>query len=149
LPLFNVRTMRDVIDADVGNARLTTVLLLGFAALALLMAAIGVFGVTAYSVAQRTHEFGIRMALGANRGRVLGLVVRRELAACVAGIAIGVAGAVLLSSLLESLLYRVTARDPLTLSIAAMVLLAVTIAACMMPALRATRVNPVAALRIE
>jgi len=149
LPLFNVRTMSQIIDADVGNARLTMVLLIGFAALALLMAAIGVFGVTAYSVSQRTHELGIRMALGANRGSVLGLVVRQEMTACLIGIAIGVLGALALSSLLESLLYGVTARDTFTLTVAAVVLLAVTMLACVLPALRATRVDPMSALRIE
>lgn len=149
LPLFNVRTMDQIIDADVGNARLTMVLLLGFAALALLMAAIGVFGITAYSVSQRTHELGIRMALGANRGSVLGLVVRQEMGACLAGIVIGVAGAFFLSSLLQSLLVGVGARDAGTLTISAAVLLGVTTAACVIPAARATRVDPATALRLE
>jgi putative ABC transport system permease protein len=136
-----------VIDADVGNARLTMVLLLGFAALALLMAAIGVFGVTAYSVSQRTHEVGIRMALGARRSSVLALVLRQEMTACVIGIAAGVGGALLLSSLLQSLLFGVAARDSATLSTAALVLFLVTLAACVLPALKATRVDPVTALR--
>jgi len=149
LPLFNIQTMDRIIDAAIGNERVTMVFLIGFAALALLMAAIGVFGVTAYSVSQRTHELGIRMALGANRGSVLRLVVRQEMTACFTGIVIGVGGAVLLSSLLESLLFGVQARDTLTLSIAAVVLLAVTMIACVIPALRATRVDPVTALRIE
>jgi putative ABC transport system permease protein len=149
LPLFNIRTMDQIVGAAVGNERLTMVFLMGFAALALLMAAVGVFGVTAYAVSQRTHELGIRMALGADRGSVLSLVVRQEMAACVAGIAVGAIGAFFLASLLESLLYGVTARDSVTLSIAAIVLLAVTIVACVIPALRATRVDPVTALRIE
>jgi putative ABC transport system permease protein len=133
----------------VGNARLTMVLLIGFAALALLMAAIGVFGVTAYSVSRRTHELGVRMALGAPRSNVLGLVLRQELSACVIGIAIGVTGASFLSSLLQSLLFGVTARDTLTLSAASLVLLIVTTMACLIPASRATRVDPATALRIE
>ena len=149
LPLFNIQTMNQVVDAAIGNERLTMVFMIGFAALALLMAAIGVFGVTAYSVSQRTHELGIRMALGANRGSVLGLVVRQEMAACLGGIAIGVIGALLLSSLLGSLLYGVASRDAVTLSTAAIVLLGVTMVACVIPALRATRVDPVTALRIE
>jgi putative ABC transport system permease protein len=149
LPLFNVRTMEQIVDADVGNARLTMVLLIGFAALALLIAAIGVFGVTAYSVAQRTHELGIRMALGADRGNVLGLVLRQEMSACLAGIGLGIIGAFFMTSLLESLLYRVASRDALTMSIAAVVLLAVTIVACLIPAVRATQVDPVTALRID
>jgi len=149
LPVFNIQTMNDAVDAAIGNERLTMVLLIGFAALALLMAAIGVFGVTAYSVSQRTHELGIRMALGANRGNVMALVLRQEMGACLIGIAVGVIGAALLSSLLKSLLFGVTARDTLTLSIAAVVLLGVTMIACVIPARRATRVDPVTALRLE
>ena len=149
LPLFNVRTMAEVIDADVGSTRLTMVLLIGFAALALLMAAIGVFGVTAYSVAQRTHELGLRMALGANRSSVLALVLRQEMSACLVGIALGLIGAAALSTLLESLLVGVAPRDPVTLATAALVLLAVTMAACFVPAHRATRVDPLTALRLD
>ena len=122
------------------------VLLMGFAALALLMAAIGVFGVTAYSVSQRTHELGVRMALGANPASVLALVLRQEMSACLIGIVAGVVGALFLASLLESLLFGVTARDTVTLSVAAVVLLVVTTIACLIPARRATRVDPVTAL---
>jgi predicted permease len=149
LPLFNIRTMDQVIEGSIGNERLTMVMLIGFASLALLMAAIGVFGVTSYSVSQRTHELGIRMALGANRGSVLALVLRQEMGACLVGIAAGVIGALMLATLLESLLFGVTARDSITLSIAAVVLLAVTAIACLIPAQRATRVDPVTALRLE
>lgn len=149
IPLNGISTMNEVIEAGVGNERLTMVLLIGFAALALLIAAIGVFGVTAYSVSQRTHELGVRMALGARPNGVLALVLRQELGVCVAGIAIGGAGALLLGSLLESLLFGVTARDGVTLSISAGVLLAVTAVACLIPALRATRVDPVTALRLD
>jgi putative ABC transport system permease protein len=149
VPLFNVRTMDQVIDVSIGNERLTTVLMMGFAGLALLMAGIGVFGVTAYSVSQRTHELGIRMALGANRGSVLALVLRQEMAACLMGIAAGILGAFFLASLLESLLFGVTARDGATLLVAAIVLLAVTAIACLIPAHRATRIDPVRALRLE
>ena len=125
------------------------VLLLGFAGLALLMAAIGVFGVTAYSVTQRTHELGVRMALGARPSSVLALVLRQEMGACLIGIVVGIAGAWLMSSLLESLLFGVTSRDTLTLSIASLVLLVVTAVACLIPARRATRVDPVTALRLD
>jgi putative ABC transport system permease protein len=149
LPLFNVQTMNQVIDAGIGNERLTMVLMMGFGALALLMAAIGVFGVTAYSVAQRTHELGVRMALGARPSSVLSLVLRQELGVCLIGIVAGVAGALALSSLLESLLFGVTSRDTLTLSISALVLLLVTVLACIIPARRATNVDPAIALRIE
>lgn len=149
LPLFNIQSMDRIVEAAIGNERLTMVLLIGFAALALLMAAIGVFGVTAYSVSQRTHEVGIRIALGADRGGVLALVLRQEIGACLGGIAIGVVGAFFLASLLESLLYGVTARDATTLSIAAVVLFTVTIVACVIPARRATRVDPMTALRLD
>jgi putative ABC transport system permease protein len=149
LPLFNIQTMASVIESSVGNERLTMVMLIGFAALALLMAAIGVFGVTAYSVSQRTHELGIRMALGANRGSVLGLVLRQELTVCLGGIAVGIAGALFVGSLLESLLFGVTPRDSVTLSVAAVVLLTVTLVACLIPARRATRVDPMTALRLD
>jgi predicted permease len=149
LPLFNIQTMGEVIDAGIGNERLTMMLLLGFAGLALLMAAIGVFGVTAYSVTQRTHELGVRMALGARPSSVLALVLRQEMGACLIGIAVGIAGAWLMSSLLESLLFGVTSRDTMTLSIASLVLLVVTAVACLIPARRATRVDPVTALRLD
>ncbi len=149
VPLFNVRTMDQVIDVSIGNERLTMVLMIGFAALALLMAAIGVFGVTAYSVSQRTHELGIRMALGARRSSVLALVLRQEMSACVIGIVVGGIGAMLLGSLLESLLFGVAARDAATVSTAALVLLVVTAIACVIPARRATRVDPVTALRLD
>ena len=149
VPLFSVQRMSEVIDAGIGNERLTMVLMLGFAALALLMAAVGVFGVTAYSVAQRTHELGIRMALGARPASVLALVLRQEMGACLVGIVAGVAGALALGSLLESLLYGVTARDTATIVLAAVVLLIVTALACVIPARRATRVNPVTALRLD
>jgi putative ABC transport system permease protein len=149
LPVFNVQTMNQVIDAGIGNERLTMVLMMGFAALALLMAAIGVFGVTAYSVAQRTHELGVRMALGAQPSTVLSLVLRQEMGACLIGIAAGIVGAMLLSSLLESLLFGVAARDTITLAAASLVLLVVTALACFIPARRATRVDPVTALRLE
>ena len=149
LPLFNVRSMDQVIDVAIGNERLTMVLMIGFSGLALLMAAVGVFGVTAYSVSQRTHELGVRMALGANPSSVLALVLRQEMSACVLGIVVGAIGAIFLGSLLESLLFGVTARDAVTVSTAALVLLVVTALACIVPARRATRVDPVTALRLD
>lgn len=149
IPLFNIQTMNQVIDAGIGNERLTMVLMMGFAALALVMAAVGVFGVTAYSVAQRTHELGIRMALGARPSSVLALVLRQEMGACLIGIVAGVAGALAMGSLLESLLFGVTARDTATVSLAALVLLIVTALACVIPARKATQVDPVTALRLD
>ena len=149
LPLNGIDTMDDILEAGVGNERLTMVLLIGFAALALLIAAIGVFGVTAYAVSQRTQEIGVRIALGARPSSVLALVLRQEMGACLIGIAVGIAGALALSSLLESLLFGVTSRDTLTLSVSSLVLFVVTVLACVVPAQRATSVDPATALRIE
>ena len=141
--------MEEVIGRGVGQQRLTMVLLLGFAALSLVMAAVGVFGVTAYSVSQRTHELGVRMALGADRLTVLRLVLRQELSACAIGIVVGLAGATALSTLLQSLLYGVPARDPVTLAVASAVMVAVTVVAGYFPARRATRIDPVRAMRVD
>ncbi len=149
LPVYDVRTLDEVIGRGVGQQRLTMVFLLGFAALALVMAAVGVFGVTAYAVSQRTHELGVRMALGADRATVLRLVMREELAMCIVGIAVGVAGALALTSVLQTLLYGVAPRDPATLAFVSMVLLGVTSLAGYLPARRATRIDPVTALRVE
>ena len=149
LPVYDIRTLDDVIGLVVGQQRLTMILLLGFAALALLIAAIGVFGVTACAVSQRTHELGVRMALGATRGEVVRLVLRHELIACAGGIVIGIAGALALSSLLETLVYGVAPRDAGTLAIVSLVLIATTALAGYLPARRATRIDPVSALRIE
>ena len=145
----NVRTMDTVIGTAVGGERLTAVFLGGFAALSLIMAAIGVFGVTAYSVSQRTHELGIRLALGANQRSVLALVLRQELSACLAGIAVGLVASLAMSSLISTLLFGVAPRDPATIAAVATLLLAVTFVACYLPARRATRVDPVRALRSE
>ena len=149
LPVYDIRTLHEVIGNGVGLQRLTMVFLFGFAAVALVLAAVGVFGVTAYTVAQRTHEFGVRMALGASRTSVLRLVLRQEVAACLAGIVVGIVGALALSSVLQTLLYGVPARDPVTLSVVALSLLAVTALAGYLPARRATRIDPVRALRID
>jgi putative ABC transport system permease protein len=149
LPVYDIRTMDEVIGRGVGRERLTMVLLLGFAALALTMAAVGVFGVTTYTVSQRTYELGIRMALGADRLTVLGLVLRQELSACAIGIVVGLVGAVALSTVLQSLLYGVAPRDPATLATAAAVMIIVTFAAGYFPARRATRIDPVRAMRME
>jgi putative ABC transport system permease protein len=149
LPIFDVRTLPHVIQINVGTERLLLVLLLAFGGLSLLLAAIGVFGVNAYAVSQRTHEFGVRMALGADNRRVLGLVLRQGLLTCAIGAAIGLAVSLATTKLLRTLLYQVTPYDPGTISAVTLVLLTVTGVACYLPARRATRIDPVAALRGE
>lgn len=149
LPVYDIRTLSEVIGRGVGQQRMTMVFLVGFAVLALLMAAVGVFGVTAYTVSQRTHELGVRMALGVDGGAVLRLVLREELAVCGIAIAIGIGGALALSSILETLLYGVAPRDAATLGAVSALLIAVTALAGYLPARRATNIDPIAALRSD
>jgi putative ABC transport system permease protein len=124
-------------------------LLAGFAALALLLAAIGIYGVMAFTVGQRTQEIGIRMALGAQTRDVLKLVVRQGLRLVLIGLALGIAGALALTQLLSSLLFGVGTRDPVTFVAIAALLSLVTLFACYLPARRATRVDPLVALRYD
>ena len=149
LPVYDVRTVTEVMQIGVGSQRLLMILLLGFGGLALLLAAIGVFGVNAYAVSQRTHELGVRMALGADRGRVLKLVLTQGFITCGAGIALGIVAAIATTRLLGTLLYQVTPYDPLTFVTVTGALIFVTAAACFLPALRATKVDPVTALRAD
>jgi putative ABC transport system permease protein len=142
-------TMDELLRARTAAPRFLAVLLGCFGAAALLLAALGVYGVLAYSVSQRTREIGVRVALGARQRSVLGMVIRQGMAPAAAGIAVGLAGAAALSGLLRGLLYGVSATDPLAYAAVALVLAAVALAACWGPARRAARVDPMIALRCD
>jgi ABC-type antimicrobial peptide transport system permease subunit len=147
LPVFNVTSMDDVLDASLASRRFSANLVAGFAALALLLASIGIYGLLAYMVGQRSHEIGLRMALGAGRGDVLKLILQKGVALAVVGIVAGVIAAVLSASLMASLLYGVRPRDPGVFTLVPLLLLVVAIAASYIPAWRATKVDPIVALR--
>ncbi len=149
MPIANINTMDDLIASSLGDRKLAMVLLGVFSGLALLLASIGIYGVMSYTVAQRTRELGVRVALGAPRERVLRLVLRQGMVMSMAGVAIGLAGALALTRLLNAQLYQVSPTDPPTFGGVATVLTIVAILATMGPALRATRVDPVVALREE
>jgi putative ABC transport system permease protein len=149
LPVFNVRTMQQVIVESSSDTRFEALLLGTFAALALLLAAVGIYGVMSYLVAQRTQELGIRMALGAQPFDVLRLVLGRGVALTVAGLAIGLVAAFAITRLLSKLLFGVSATDPVTFFSVALLLGIVALAACYIPARRATRIDPLVALRYE
>jgi len=148
-PILNVSTMERVVSATAQQRRFTFVLFQVFAVVALLLAGAGIYGVLAGSVTERTREIGIRSALGAPRAGLLGMVMRQGLALAAAGLLVGTAGALGLSRFLEKMLFGIEARDPLTFGGVIVVLLAVACGACLQPALRATRVSPLEALKAE
>jgi putative ABC transport system permease protein len=149
LPLAGVTTMEQVMSESLARSRFTMLLLGIFAALALVLASIGIYGVIAYSVAQRTQEFGIRMALGADRRAVLRLVLGEGTFLTLCGIGIGIVAAFTVTRLMATLLYGISATDPLTFFMVALLLAVVALIACYIPARRATRVDPIVALRYE
>ena len=149
LPVSAMRTMDDVLSTAQARPRFLTMLLSLFSGVALVLAAVGIYGVISYSVAQRTSEFGIRIAMGASPVNVLGMVLRQGLILGAIGVAIGAAGALALTRLIRGLLFGISSFDPMTFIVMAAALTAVTLLACWAPARRATRVDPIVALRYE
>ncbi|HEX5830364.1 MAG TPA: FtsX-like permease family protein, partial [Gemmatimonadaceae bacterium] len=149
LPVAEIRTMEDRVRESVAQPRVSVALLGGFSAVALLLAAVGIYGVMAYAVAQRTREIGIRVALGARPTDVRRLVVRQGMTPALLGVAVGLAGAFAVTRLMASLLFDVSATDPLTFAAVSAFLLSVALVASWLPARRATRVDPLLAMRSE
>jgi predicted permease len=149
LPVANVRPMTEVVATALATPRLTGFLLGAFAAIALALAAVGIYGVLAYLVSQRTQEIGIRLAIGADRREVLKMILRQGVILAVGGIAAGVGAALLLTRLMQSLLYEITPSDPITFVVVGVVLFVVALVASYLPAWRATRVSPLIALRTQ
>jgi putative ABC transport system permease protein len=147
--ITRVRTLNELISDSVAQPRFYALLLAIFAGIALTLAALGIYGVMAYSVSKRTHEIGIRVALGAQASRILRLVVGRGLILILAGVGIGLAGAFALTRLMAGLLFEVRATDPAVFAVIALLLIAVALGACLVPARKATQVDPLVALRHE
>jgi putative ABC transport system permease protein len=148
-PVFRVMTMDDYVASSLARRRFAMVLMLLFGGVALLLAAVGIYGVMSYTVAQRTHEIGIRVALGARPADVLGMVVRQGMTLVALGLGLGLAGALALTRLVASLLFGVSSTDVLTYGAIAGVLALVAFVATVIPARRATRVDPMLALRAD
>jgi putative ABC transport system permease protein len=149
LPLFDVKTMSQRLATSVRERRAAMAICAAFAGLALVLSALGIYGVLAYTVSQRTREFGIRIALGARTGTVVGMVMGQGMRLAAIGLALGVAGAALLTGLMEKMLYDVKPTDPAVFAIVAGVLMVVAMAASLVPSLRVARIKPAAALRVE
>jgi putative ABC transport system permease protein len=149
VPITSVRTMEQILATDTAQPRFNTILLGIFATVALVLAGVGIYGVLSYSVTQRTHEIGIRIALGARSRDVLHLVVRQGMRLVLLGVALGLVASFGLTRLMSKLLFGVGATDPLTFVGIALLLMSVALLACYIPARRATKVDPLAALRHE
>jgi putative ABC transport system permease protein len=149
VPVYGVEKLDDSLASEVASQRFNMALLVGFAALALLLSAIGIYGVMAYAVGQRTHEIGIRLALGAVPGNVLRMILLQGAKLAVLGVVLGLGAGIALTRLLGTMLFEVKPTDPLTFAAGALILFAAALAACWIPARRATRVDPLVALRYE
>jgi len=149
LPVFDIRTMQDVLHSSAEHRQFTALLIGCFALLALVLAAVGLYGVLFYIVAQRTNEIGIRMVLGATTPELRRLVLWQGMQPVFVGIALGLAGAIAATRYFESLLFSVKGHDPATFVLVTALLVAVALIACSIPALRATRIDPAVALRME
>jgi putative ABC transport system permease protein len=149
LPVYNVKTLDEYLAASSAQPRFNTFLLAVFAGMALILTAVGLYGVMSYSVSQRTHEIGIRMALGAQQKDVLSIVVRQGMALTLAGVGAGLLGAYFITRLMSSLLFGISSTDPLTFIVISVLISLVALGACIVPARRATKVDPIVALRYE
>jgi ABC-type antimicrobial peptide transport system permease subunit len=149
LPLYNVISMQQRVELSLARRRFAMLLLAGFASVALVLATIGIYGVLAYLVGQGTREIGIRMALGATRNSIVGLVMGKGLALALFGVAVGITGALLLTRLMRSLLFGVTATDPLTFCGIPLLLVVIALLATGVPARRAAEVDPAECLRYD
>jgi predicted permease len=147
LPVFRIATMQETLAQAVARERFTSVLLASFAVVALLIAGLGVYGLLSYVVAQRRHEVGVRMALGAAGADVIGLIVRQGMALSGIGLVAGIAGALAIARLLDGLLFGVSSTDPLAYALVVAVLGGASLAACLLPARRAARIDPMVSLR--
>jgi putative ABC transport system permease protein len=148
-PISRIAKMKQILGDQVSQSRFNTLLLGIFSALAFVMATVGIYGVISYGVSRRSHEIGIRMALGAQRGDVLRMVIWQGLSLMLVGVAVGLAAALVLTRVMQSLLYEVSVTDPATFGGIALLVLAVASVATLIPARRATRVDPLVALRHE
>jgi putative ABC transport system permease protein len=149
LPLSNISTMEQILSESIAQPRFNMLLITIFAVVAMMLASVGIYGVISYSVSQRTHEIGVRIALGAQPGDIFKMVVGQGLKLALAGVSVGLVAAFVLTRVISSLLYEVQTTDPVTFAVISVALTAVALLASYIPARRATRVDPMISLRYE
>jgi ABC-type antimicrobial peptide transport system permease subunit len=149
LPVFEAKTLDDVLSASLSQRRFALQMVGSFALTALLLAGLGIYGTISYLVGERRQEIGVRLALGATRGQILAMILRQGLTLATSGATVGLLGALIASRLMRGMLYGVSATDPLTFAGSILVLVVVALAGCYIPAMRATRVDPLFALRCD